>query len=137
MTLQRFLDAQAGTYDRALRELRFGDKKSHWMWFVFPQLKGLGRSDKARFYGLDGLAEARAYLAHPVLGPRLVEACEALRPHSGVGAEFVLGPVDAMKLRSCLTLFAQVPAAPPIFAAMLDLFYAGAADPQTVALLHG
>lgn len=136
MSLQRFLDAQAGSYERALRELRLGDKKSHWMWFVFPQLKGLGPSDKARFYGLDGLAEATAYLEHPVLGARLVEACEALQPHAGVGAEFVLGAVDAVKLRSCLTLFAEVPGAPPLFREMLAAFY-GTPDARTLALLAG
>ncbi|WP_426165394.1 DUF1810 domain-containing protein [Sandarakinorhabdus sp. DWP1-3-1] len=135
MTLQRFVDAQAPVYVRVLRELTFGDKVTHWMWFIFPQLRGLGYSEKARFYGLESLDEATAYLAHPLLGPRLIRCCEAMRPHADVGAAFVLGDVDAAKFRSCLTLFARVPGAPPVFADLLDLFYAGEADASTVRLL--
>ncbi len=106
--LQRFVDAQAnGVYERALAELRAGRKQSHWMWFIFPQHRDLGRSAIAKFYGLSGEEEARAYLEHPLLGPRLRECFEALSPHfeAGVRAEAILGEVDAMKLRSCAEIF--------------------------------
>ena len=106
--LQRFVDAQSdGMYERALAELRAGRKHSHWMWFIFPQHRDLGRSATARFFGLSGDEEARAYLAHPLLGPRLHECFAALRPHleEGISAEAILGEVDAMKLRSCAELF--------------------------------
>src|SRR4051794_33511370 len=107
--LERFVEAQDGdgTYDRALAELRAGAKRSHWMWFVFPQVAGLGRSPIARHYELDGLEEARAYVDHPVLGPRLVEAAETLCALDTRDARAVLGDVDAMKLRSSMTLFAR------------------------------
>ncbi len=103
--LQRFVDAQdrAGTYDQALAELRAGRKESHWMWFVFPQLAGLGRSPTARTYGIASLAEAHAYLGHPVLGPRLRESARALIAHSDRSAEEILGEIDAIKLRSSMT----------------------------------
>lgn len=135
MSLERFVVAQAPVIERVLRELRFGHKATHWMWFVFPQLTGLGYSDKAQFYGLVDLDEAAAYLAHPVLGPRLIECCEAVRRHAAVGAEFVLGPVDARKFQSCLTLFKAVPGAPPVFGGLLDAFYEGAEDAATLRLL--
>ena len=107
--LRRFVEAQSGgVYEQALAELRDGDKRSHWMWFIFPQHADLGRSSTAKFYGLSGVEEARAYLSHPVLGPRLVECCEAIRTHveRGVSAEKILGPVDALKLRSSMEIFA-------------------------------
>lgn len=133
--LNRFLAAQAGgVYEGALAELNFGHKVRHWMWFIFPQLRGLGHSDKAHFYGLADLAEATAYLAHPVLGSRLIACTAAMRKHRAVGADFVLGAVDALKLRSCLTLFAAVPGAPPLFAEALTALYPGP-DAQTLALL--
>src|SRR5690349_7212891 len=103
--LSRFVAAQAPVYAEALAELRRGRKEGHWMWFVFPQLAGLGRSPTALFYAIGSLAEARAYLAHPVLGPRLRECTETLLAHRRRGAEAILGPVDAMKLRSSMTLF--------------------------------
>jgi uncharacterized protein (DUF1810 family) len=129
--LERFLAAQEGVYDRALDELRAGRKTSHWMWFIFPQLRGLGRSETARFYGLDGVAEAQAYLAHPVLGARLVEAARAMLTQAGQRPEAVLGATDAMKLRSSATLFAAVPGADPVFARLIEVFYGGAACPLT------
>lgn len=135
MTLQRFVDAQAPVFDRVLRELTFGDKVTHWMWFIFPQLRGLGFSEKAQFYGLESLDEATAYLAHPLLGPRLLTCCEAMRPHADVGAAFVLGDVDAAKFRSCLTLFQRVPKAPPLFRDLLNTFFDGQRDQKTLALL--
>lgn len=134
--LQRFVRAQAETYEPALAELRAGRKRSHWMWFIFPQLRGLGRSETSRFYGLEGLAEARAYLAHPVLGPRLRESLAAVAAAPG-NAEEIMGPVDGMKLRSCATLFARVAPEEPLFAAVLDRFFDGRPDPATDALVGG
>lgn len=138
MALDRFLDAQRATYAQALDELRRGRKTSHWMWFVFPQLAGLGRSETARFYAIRDLAEARAYLAHPILGARLAECAEALLAHAGrASAEAMLGGIDAIKLRSSMTLFEEASpdrAASP-FAAVLDAFYAGERDRETLRLL--
>ena len=132
--LDRFVSAQAGVHDRALGELRRGRKTSHWMWFVFPQVAGLGRSETARFYAIHDATEARAYLAHPVLGPRLVEATEAIMAASG-SADAILGGIDAVKLRSSMTLFAAVADAPAPFVAALDRFFDGTRDAATLALL--
>lgn len=108
-------------FEAALAELRAGRKRTHWMWFVFPQHRDLGRSATAKFYGLSGVDEARAYLAHPLLGPRLREAAAAILPHleAGIGAEHVLGPVDALKLASSMAIFAQADPAEPLFARVL------------------
>jgi len=140
--LQRFVDAQdgGGTYDAALRELRAGRKRSHWMWFVFPQIAGLGRSATAQHYAISGLDEARAYLAHPVLGPRLVECAAALTALDGTDPVTVLGGVDAQKLRSSMTLFARAAATAEqreVFTAVLDQYFDGQEDPETVRLLGG
>ena len=137
LDLGRFVSAQNGLYDQALAELRAGRKQSHWMWFVFPQLAGLGRSEKARFYGIDGAAEARAYLAHPLLGARLRRCAEVLLGHAGTRAEAILGPVDAIKLRSSMTLFEAVAGDPAPFAAVLDAFYASERDAATLSMLDG
>jgi uncharacterized protein (DUF1810 family) len=133
--LERFVHAQRDTYAQALAELRAGRKRSHWMWFVFPQLAGLGHSGMARRYAIASLDEARAYLAHPVLGPRLVECARALLAIEGRTATQVLGSPDDLKLRSCATLFECV--APPgsPFAAVLDRFCGGGRDAATLALL--
>jgi uncharacterized protein (DUF1810 family) len=133
--LDRFVQAQAATYDRALAELRAGRKTSHWMWFVFPQIAGLGRSPTAQHYAISGLEEARAYLAHPVLGPRLRESAAALLGVPGRSAEEILGGVDALKLRSSMTLFARAAPDEEVFPAVLDRFYGGKADPETVRRL--
>jgi uncharacterized protein (DUF1810 family) len=135
--LQRFLDAQdeMRTYDTALDELRAGRKVSHWMWFVLPQLAGFGRSSTAERFGIRGEAEARAYLAHPVLGPRLRDCARALADLDGHDPVAVLGPVDALKLRSSMTLFARVAPDEPVFREVLDRYYDGADDPATVSLL--
>ncbi len=133
--LDRFVAAQAGAYPRALAELRDGAKTSHWMWFVFPQLAGLGRSEIARFYAIRDAAEARAYLAHPLLGPRLVEATQAVIAAPG-SAEAILGGIDAIKLRSSMTLFAAVAQDAAPFEAALDRFFAGEADAATLTLLR-
>ena len=135
--LDRFIEAQdaQGTYRAALAELRAGRKHSHWMWFVFPQLAGLGRSPTAQFYALTSLAEARAYAAHPVLGARLRECAAALLALDGRSADDVLGPVDALKLRSCMTLFARAVPDEPVFPAVLDRYYGGEPDAATDRLL--
>ncbi len=133
--LTRFLPPQDDTFADALAEIRAGRKTSHWVWWVFPQLASLGASDRSRFYGLSGLAEARGYLAHPLLGPRLVEALRAILAHRGRPAADILGEVDAKKLWSCATLFAEVEGAPPEFRATLDAFFGGQSDARTLALL--
>ena len=135
MDLDRFVDAQAGTYDRALGELRAGRKTSHWMWWIFPQLAGLGASSTSQAYAVRDLDEARAYLRHDVLGPRLLECCRALLALEDVDAERVLGSVDAMKLRSSMTLFARADPEEGTFREVLDRYYDGAEDERTVALL--
>jgi uncharacterized protein (DUF1810 family) len=135
--LERFVQAQdeGGTFDRALGELRDGRKTSHWMWFVFPQVAGLGRSPTAQHFAVEGLDEARAYLAHPVLGPRLRQCCEALLGIETRTAVQVLGSTDAMKLRSSMTLFAQAAPDEPLFGQVLDRFYEGVPDSATDDLL--
>jgi uncharacterized protein (DUF1810 family) len=131
--LERFARAQneGGIYDTALSELRRGRKTSHWMWFVFPQIAGLGRSEIARTYAISSVAEARAYLGHPVLGPRLLECCQALLDLSGLSAEDVMGGIDAVKLRSSMTLFHRADPAEPVFSAVLDAYFGGVADQAT------
>ena len=133
--LQRFVDAQdaGGTYAAALAELRQGRKRTHWMWFVFPQVAGLGHSAMAQRYAASGLAEARAYLDHPVLGPRLRECSAVLLGLATADPVAVLGPVDAQKLRSSMTLFARAAPDETVFAQVLDRFFAGAPDPETLA----
>jgi uncharacterized protein (DUF1810 family) len=134
--LQRFVDAQAPVYDTVLAELRAGRKRSHWMWFIFPQLDGLGHSAMARRYAIASLSEARAFLQHPVLGPRL-EACSALvRDTQGVPIETILGPPDDLKFRSSMTLFAQAAPDSDVFAACLRKYFGGVPDPRTLALLE-
>lgn len=133
-TLQRFVDAQASTYPTALAEIRRGAKRSHWMWFIFPQIEGLGRSETARFFGIRGLSEASAYLAHPILGSRYIECVAALQDLTISDAVAVMGVVDAMKLRSSLTLF-EAAGSTPLFAAALERWFAGDRDNETLRLL--
>ncbi|MCF6509716.1 DUF1810 domain-containing protein [Blastococcus sp. MG754426] len=133
--LRRFVDAQAQTYDQALAELRAGRKRTHWMWFVFPQVEGLGRSGMAQRYAVSGLDEARAYLAHPVLGRRLVECARAMTALDTEDADAVLGPVDAQKLRSSMTLFAHADPDQPVFREVLDHYFGGAEDDATTSRL--
>lgn len=133
--LQRFLDAQTRDYATALAEITTGRKRSHWMWYIFPQVRGLGFSEMAHRYGIRDAAEAAAYLAHPVLGPRLVEISGALLGLPGSNATSIMGSPDDLKLRSSMTLFAQVPGADAVFQAVLDKFYGGAKDARTLQLL--
>lgn len=134
--LQRFVDAQAGTYDQALAELRAGAKGGHWMWFVFPQVAGLGSSPTAQRYAISGLPEAQAYLDHPVLGPRLVECAQALLDLGPVDPARVLGGIDAVKLRSSMTLFERAEPEAAVFGAVLDRWFAGERDGATTSRLE-
>jgi uncharacterized protein (DUF1810 family) len=131
--LNRFVAAQdtGGTYQQAVAELRRGRKTSHWMWFVFPQIAGLGYSPVSRTYAISSLDEARAYLAHPVLGPRLIECATIAAETPDRTAEQVFGGVDALKLRSCVTLFHRAAPQEPVFADVLDRFFDGRPDPAT------
>lgn len=134
--LQRFVDAQRSTFDTAFAEIRRGRKQGHWMWFVFPQLAGLGRSPTARHYGIASLDEARAYLEHPLLGPRLTQCVEALLRWAGKrSAEDILRPIDAIKLRSSLTLF-EAASKEHLFGQTLDAFYSGERDDRTLEMLR-
>ncbi|RYC10301.1 DUF1810 domain-containing protein [Ciceribacter ferrooxidans] len=132
--LERFVEAQAPVYSDVLRELRDGRKRTHWMWFIFPQLSGLGHSPMAQYYGIASLDEARAYLAHPLLGPRLTECVEAVLTHPERSANAIFGIPDDAKFRSCLTLFLAAGAAEHPFGAALPHFY-GSPDPRTLSLL--
>ena len=130
--LARFTAAQEGVYDRALAELRAGCKRTHWMWFVFPQIAGLGSSRTAQRYAIASLQEARAYLADAVLGPRLIECATALLAVEGRSAEEILGFPDDLKLRSSMTLFARAAPGIEVFQQVLDRYYDGKPDPQTL-----
>jgi uncharacterized protein (DUF1810 family) len=134
--LARFLDAQAHDYEVALGELRAGEKRSHWIWYVFPQLRGLGRSDKAHFYGITSLEEARGFLADPILGKRLRECVAALLKIRGSSAGEIMGSVDAQKLHSSLTLFRVAAPGEQGFALALERFFDGRLDPGTIELLE-
>ena len=134
-SLQRFVSAQVADYERALGELATGRKRSHWMWYVLPQLRGLGSSALAHKYGLADAHEAMAYAAHPLLGPRLVACVQQVLALAGTDPVAIFGAVDAMKFQSCLTLFAAVCPQQPVFAQALQAFYQGRADAKTLALL--
>jgi len=135
--LNRFVGAQSGTYDLALAELRNGRKDGHWIWFIFPQVAGLGMSSMSQAYAVASIDEARAYLAHPLLGPRLRACFDALLAVDGRTADAILGAVDAVKVRSSATLFARADPSDPRFQAVLDRYYGGAADARTDDLLAG
>jgi uncharacterized protein (DUF1810 family) len=135
--LARFIEAQEGVWERALHELQAGQKRSHWMWFVFPQLAGLGMSPTAQFYGISGLPEAKAYLAHPVLGPRLLACTQAVLGVQGRSLHDIFGSPDDLKFRSSMTLFDQaVEEGEASFRAALERFCAGQPDPRTLELLR-
>ena len=136
--LARFVTAQAsgGSFDRALSELRQGHKVSHWMWFVFPQLAGLGRSSMAQRYAISGLEEAQAYLAHDILGPRLIQCSTTVAASPARSAEEIFGSIDAVKLRSSMTLFSAAGTDPQVFDHVIVRYFQGAPDPVTLELLH-
>ena len=133
--LSRFMEAQNSDYDSALAEIRGGRKRSHWMWYIFPQFDGLGFSSTSRLYSIKSIAEAEAYLAHPVLGPRLIECAEAALEIQGHSALEIFGSPDDMKLRSCATLFACVSPAGSMFHRLLDKYFQGQRDGKTLQLL--
>lgn len=133
--LQRFVAAQEGVWERALAELQAGAKRSHWMWFVFPQIEGLGHSAMARRYAISGLEEARAYLAHPLLGRRLLACTTAMNDHEGKSARTILGQPDDVKFRSSMTLFAAAGPGEPAFAEALARYFGGERDPATLSRL--
>ncbi len=134
-SLQRFVEAQQSVYPQVLAELRAGRKRSHWMWFVFPQLQGLGRSETARRYAISGIEQARAYLAHPLLGSRLHDCTLALLQHSDRPAREILGSPDDLKFRSSMTLFAAAADEPVLFEQALKAFFAGSPDRLTLERL--
>ena len=133
--LSRFLEAQKNAYDTALREIRAGWKRSHWMWYIFPQIQGLGYSAMAQHYAIRDLGEAREYLQHPVLGPRLIEISEALLSLDESDPRRVMGSPDDLKLRSCMTLFQCAAPDQPVFGKVLDKFYGGRPDGRTLEIL--
>lgn len=133
--LQRFLAAQAEDYECALAELELGRKESHWIWYIFPQVAGLGHSAMSQEYAIGFREEAIAYLEHPILGVRLQKCCEALLKHQGKGVQEIMGFPDNLKLHSSMTLFAKISAQGSVFQKVLDVFYAGQMDERTVAFL--
>jgi uncharacterized protein (DUF1810 family) len=134
--LERFVQAQAPMFAQVIMELAAGRKRSHWMWFVFPQLRGLGRSATAHYYAIAGLAEAQAYLRHPILGTRLVECTSLVNAAEVPSAHALFGSPDDLKFRSCMSLFSRLPHAPAQFQQALDRYFAGDADPLTLQLLR-
>ena len=134
--LNRFVKAQTDDYDQALREVRAGRKRSHWMWYIFPQIDGLGFSSTTKHFAIKSLVGARAYLNHPILGPRLIEIAEAALSVAGKSAHDVFGSPDDLKLQSCATLFATVSSPDSVFARLLDHFFAGERDRKTLELIE-
>lgn len=133
--VERYLSAQENVYEQALDEIKKGKKQSHWMWFIFPQLRGLGFTDYNIYYGIENLKEAGLYLNHPILGKRLVEITEALLQIENKTALEILGRADERKLKSCMTLFSLLPEAPEYFAKVLEKYYGGEKDEKTLQLL--
>ena len=136
-SLDRFLKAQEDMYVTALQEIKNGEKESHWMWYIFPQLRGLGRSEMSYIYGINGVEEAKAYLEHPVLSARLIEISETLLEHPDVIIEDLIGDLDVIKLQSSMTLFASISEPDSVFHKVLDCFYDGEMDLMTVNLYNG
>jgi len=133
--LDRFLKAQEGIYDTALAEIKNGRKASHWMWFIFPQVQGLGHSDTAKFYAIKGKEEAQEYLSHPILGQRLIEISEELLQLHSSNAVQIFGNIDAVKLKSSMTLFSLLPNASPVFQKVLNKFFHGEKDDRTIGIV--
>ena len=134
-SLDRFLEAQERMYPVALKEIQNGEKESHWMWYIFPQLRGLGKSRMAYAYGINGLEEAKAYLAHPVLSARLIEITVALLQHQDIIIEDLIGDLDVKKLHSCMTLFSLICDGHSVFHQVLDCFYDGEMDKKTISMI--
>lgn len=135
-SLERFLKAQKHTYATALKEIKSGKKRSHWMWYIFPQLRGLGESEMSYFFGINGIEEAKAYLAHPVLYKRLIEISTALLEHKDKHIEDIMGYIDDMKLKSSMTLFNQLSEKYSVFHQVLSCFFNGEMDELTLKLLN-
>ena len=135
-SLERFVEAQAKTYEIALNEIKNGKKHTHWMWFIFPQLRGLGTSNMAYIYGISGLEEAKEYLEHPVLSERLYEICDELLKHKDKNVFEIFGSIDGMKLKSSMTLFSLVSEDHSIFDEVLECFFDGKKDEITVNLIN-
>ncbi|MDJ1506140.1 DUF1810 domain-containing protein [Xanthocytophaga agilis] len=135
-TLSRFLDAQNQVYLKALQEIKSGRKTSHWMWYIFPQIKGLGQSDTAKFYAIEDIDQATAYLLHPVLGKNLIEISQAVLQLEGKTANQIFGSPDDLKLCSCMTLFANVKDADPVFKNVINTFFKGIQDQKTLDILQ-
>ncbi len=133
--LNRFVRAQDSDYARALEEIQWGQKRSHWIWYIFPQFEGLGQSSTSKKYSIKSVAEAKAYLAHPVLGPRLIECCEAALKIEGRSAHTIFGSPDDLKLKSCATLFAQISPRGSVFHRLLDKYFEGDRDQKTLRLM--
>lgn len=134
--LNRFIQAQKNDYERALAEVKSGRKRSHWMWYIFPQFDGLGFSQTSKRYAIKSVAEAKAYLSHPILGPRLIQCVEAVLQVEGRSADEIFGSPDDMKLKSCATLFAHVSPAGSVFEQLLNQFFQGDRDTKTLCLLE-
>ena len=135
-SLERFVEAQERTYQVALSEIYNGQKRTHWMWYIFPQLRGLGKSSMAHIYGISGLEEAKAYLEHPILSERLYEICGALLEHKGANIVEIFGDIDTLKLRSSMTLFSLTSEDYTVFDEVLDTFFEGQMDEATVKLIN-
>ena len=133
--LHRFIEAQKNVYEDVIRELKNGRKKTHWMWFIFPQITGLGRSSTATYYALQNADESQAYLAHPILGARLLECTEIVLTHKGLSALAIFGDIDVMKLRSSLTLFVHIAGPVSVFQQALDKYFDGERDTRTLDIL--
>lgn len=134
--LERFIKAQESSYDRAFSEIKNGKKQSHWMWYIFPQIQGLGFSETSKYYAIRDKAEAEAFMAHAVLGPRLIAICQQLMSVKSSDAYQVFGSPDDMKLQSCLTLFASLPNANPVFQSLLKKYFDGEMDKKTLQILQ-
>ncbi|KLT67401.1 DUF1810 domain-containing protein [Pedobacter sp. BMA] len=135
-TLDRFISAQATDYERALSEIKKGKKRSHWMWYIFPQIGGLGFSETSKFYAIKNINEAKEYISHPVVGKRLLEISQVLLELDETNALQIFGSPDDMKLKSCMTLFSSLPDASPVFQSVLNKFFNGQQDPQTLKIIQ-
>lgn len=134
--LKRFIDAQQTSYQTALQEIKNGRKRSHWMWYIFPQVQGLGFSETSRFYAIKDIEEAEEFLKHPILGNRLIEICKVLLGLQYNNANQIFGSPDDMKLKSCMTLFTALPDADPVFQSVLKKFFGGTKDNKTLQILE-